>query len=132
MPPVLQQASGFRCHLPLIGVGELSPLVNVAPNLVDDRVGVVLLFGCGNSLWLLENQFGLFFAVAAPALLGLWNWCDERGTATRLNNFVRGLPVFVELPMPARVGVGRVKNRLLEKVTWHSARLLLVEARAVF
>jgi len=46
--PVREQARGFRCDLPLIGIGQRAPLVHVAANLVDEGVGVVLLRGGGD------------------------------------------------------------------------------------
>ena len=43
MPPVLQQAGGFRGHAPLVGVGEAAPGIDLPAYLVDDDRKVVLL-----------------------------------------------------------------------------------------
>jgi hypothetical protein len=46
MPPMLEQPGGFRGNLPLVGIGQLTPVFDVMPDLVDDRGGIVfLLFG---------------------------------------------------------------------------------------
>ena len=46
MPPMLEQPGGLGGYLPLIGVGQVAPVFDIAPDFVDDRGGVVfLLFG---------------------------------------------------------------------------------------
>lgn len=47
VPPVLQQPSSLWRHQPLIGVGQIAPGFDVAPNFIDDRGGVVLLIRRG-------------------------------------------------------------------------------------
>jgi hypothetical protein len=41
MPPVFQEPGRFGRYLPLIGVSQASPSVDVTANFVDDRCGIV-------------------------------------------------------------------------------------------
>ena len=45
MSPVLKQTCRFRGDLPLRGVRQATPCVNVTAHLIDDRRGVLLFFG---------------------------------------------------------------------------------------
>ena len=118
-PPVLEQAGGFGGDVPLVRIGQLPPLIYILADFVDDGVGVVLLLGGGNVLRLGEKNFGLFFGIGAAALLRLGDGGDEGRTAAGLGDVVGGLAVSVELPVAAGIGVGRVEDRLLEKVARH-------------
>ncbi len=55
MPPMLQQASGFRCDLPFIRIRPGPPAVNLLANRVDDRSRIVLLILRREPLALVED-----------------------------------------------------------------------------
>jgi hypothetical protein len=59
VPPVLEQAGGLRAELPLVGVWQVAPGVDVLADLVDDRGGVVRLFLCGEAAARVEQHFPL-------------------------------------------------------------------------
>ena len=48
MAPVLEQASGFRGHLPLVRVRNAAPPVDLLAQTVDDRHVLILLLLCGD------------------------------------------------------------------------------------
>lgn len=45
VPPVLQQACGFRCDTPVAGLRNSSPFVDFGTHAVDDGRVVLLIFG---------------------------------------------------------------------------------------
>ena len=47
MAPVLKEANGLWSHLPVIGIWQASPLVDVPPDLVDVGRCIVLLLIVG-------------------------------------------------------------------------------------
>src|ERR1035441_4439423 len=119
LAPVLEQAGGFGGDVPLVGIGQLPPLVHILADFINDGVGVVLLLGGGNVLRLGEKDFGLLFGVGAAALLWLGDGSDEGGAAAGLGDVVGGLAVGVELPVAAGIGVRGVEDGLLEELVGH-------------
>ena len=59
VPPVLEQAGGFRGDLPLARIGQGTPSVHVAAHLVDDGGGIVLLLLGREALALVEDHLVL-------------------------------------------------------------------------
>ena len=54
------------------------------------------------------------------ALFGLGDGRDEFSPATRIYDFLCGLPCFVQLPMLTGVVIGRVEDGFFEKEVAHS------------
>ena len=129
VPPVLEQPGGFRRHLPLVGIGQGPPRVHMSPDLVDDRGRVVLLLLGREALPFVEDK-----ALSAPQLLALLRLRDRRdelGTAPGVDDLLGGLAGLVQLPVPRRVLVGGVQDRLVEERIGHAAPYweLLASAR---
>ena len=100
MTPVLEETLGIGRDLPIVGVREAAPLVHVMAELVDDgRSRVVLLLLGREPLAFVENQFRLTRLFLALPRLG--NGRDELGLAPALDNPLRRLAVFIELPIPS-------------------------------
>ena len=112
MAPVLQQPRCFRCDLPLIGVRQISPGFDVAPDLIDDRGWIVFLLARRQAVGTAENEFLL--PLPLPTLPRLWNRRNEVGSTPRFHNFVGRLAVGIEFPMTSRKGVGRIQNWSLD------------------
>src|SRR4051794_2644414 len=107
MPPVLQQASRFRSHLPLARVWPSSPSVHMAPHFVDDRGRIVLLRLRREAFSLIEHEARL--ARGAFPLLRLGDGRDKLCTTAVLKNLLCRLTLVIELPMPVRAIVRRVQ-----------------------
>jgi hypothetical protein len=73
MPPMLEQPGGLGGYLPLIRVGQVAPVFNIAPDFVDDRGGVVFLLFGRESVPAIEHKAGL--VRVATAFL----WLRDRG-----------------------------------------------------
>ena len=56
MPPMLQQTSGFGCHLPVVGIRQAASLIDLLSNGVDNGRMVVLLCLCGQPLAFVEHD----------------------------------------------------------------------------
>jgi hypothetical protein len=54
VPPVLEKPGGFGRHAPVARIDDGTPLVLAAPQLIDDRRGVILLAGGGDTGALVE------------------------------------------------------------------------------
>src|ERR1035441_4105253 len=54
MPPMLEQARGFWCYLPVIRISQFPPLINLEAKLIDDGCRVVLLLVGGKPLALIK------------------------------------------------------------------------------
>ena len=78
----------------------------MAPDFVDDRSGIVLLFLGGQPFALVEHKPRLF-ARGFP-LLRLWDRRDEFGAASALDDLLCGLSSLIKLPVPRWVLVGRI------------------------
>src|SRR5262245_16083443 len=98
---MLEKASRFGGHLPLIGFGQIAPLINVLPDSVNDGVGIVLLLLSGNALVVLEGEDVLLGVGGLTALFRFGDRGYESRTAPGFGNFVRGLAVAVKLPVAA-------------------------------
>ena len=123
MPPVLQEPRRFRRDLPLIGIGQRPPRVDVAADFVDDRSRVVLLLLRRKPLAFVEHESRLR---GGFALLRLRDRRDEFGAAPALDDLLRRLPRLIELPMPPWALVGRVQNRMIKKRIGHVKKALAV------
>src|SRR3954471_17069269 len=107
MTPMLEQARRLRRDLPLVWVGQCTPRVDMASNLVDDRGDVVLLFGRGKTPALVENEPLLGCTLL---LLRLRDWGDELGAPAAFYDPLGWLACLVEFPMPDRVLVRRIQD----------------------
>ena len=56
MPPMLQQAGGFGCDVPVVGIRQAAPLVDLLPHGIDDCRMVVLLRPGGQPFAFVENN----------------------------------------------------------------------------
>ena len=115
VPPVLDEALSFRFDQPVVRTLQFSPLIDTAPEFVDDRSWIVLLRLSGKPLALVENNrllVGLCFDLSR-----LRNRGDEfRPAAVRRDPLGR-LTVTIEFPVGGRVRIGRVgENRPLEEL----------------
>ena len=117
VPPVLQQARGLGRDLPLAGIRQRAPVIDVAAHLVDDRRRVVLLFGRREALALVEDH--LLLGDCRLALLRLRDRRDELGPAPALDDLLRRLAVVIEFPVPLGILVGRVQDRVVEEGIGH-------------
>ena len=121
VPPVLEQAGGFGRDLPVVRVGQRPPLVHLLAHLVDDRSGVVLLLLRWRAPCPRRRRSAP--ACAAPLrFLRLGDRRDELGAAAGFDDLLGRLAVVVELPVPARVLVGRVEDRVVEEGIAHGCR----------
>jgi len=80
MAPVLKKADGFRRNMPVIGILQLTPLVYMKSQIIDDRSGIVLLFRGGEPLAFIEDNFTLLGCSLASSWL--WDWRDELDAAS--------------------------------------------------
>lgn len=117
VPPVLEQPSRLRGHMPLLGVRQRTPDVDALPQFVDDRRRVVLLLLGRKALALIEHNVALSWRLLP--LLRFRDRRDEFGTATPLADVPGGLTGRVEFPMSNGILVGRVEDRLLEEPIVH-------------
>ena len=115
--PMLEQPSGFRGDAPVVGIAQLSPLVDLTANLIHHRRYVVLLLLSGQPLALIDDEFLL--TPIRPSLPGLWNGRDELRTTPHLNDLLGRLALVIELPVPSRVLVRGVEYGLFEEAILH-------------
>ena len=69
VPPVLEQARGFRADLPLVGVRQGPPHIHVLTHFIDDGGRIVLLFLGGEAFPLVEDYLGLAAGPSASSAL---------------------------------------------------------------
>ncbi len=112
--PMFQEPSRFRRDEPLLRVTQVSPRLDVGPELVDDRGGVVLLLVRREVVAGVEGHRHLVRRFAT--LLGLRNRRDQLGPTPGLNEAVGRLPFSVKLPVPTRVAIRRIQDRPFEKL----------------
>ena len=120
VPPVLKEARRLGRDLPLTLIGQGAPLIYVPAQLVDDRSRVILLVLRGKPFSFVEDDFLLF--TRSFAFLGLGNGGDELGPAAIFDDFLSGLTLGVQLPMPQRKAIRRVEDRSFEKGVRHFPR----------
>ena len=113
-PPVLQQPSSLRRHLPPARVRDVAPPVHLSTNGVDEGRMLVPLSLGGKAPAFVEQDRGLLFRLS-PFLPGLWNGRDELGGPSTPDDLLGRLPVLVQLPMARRVLVRRVEHGLVEE-----------------
>src|SRR5688500_6549959 len=119
MAPVLQQARGFRRHLP--GARrKASPLRYMRANLINDGSDVILLFLIREALALVEHH--LLLGSLAFALLWLWNRRNELSAPALIDDLLGRLTILVELPMAIGELVRRVEDRLFEECVGHGSQ----------
>ena len=95
VPPVLEQPGRLWRHLPLAGVRQIAPAVNLLTNPVDDDRQVVLLAGVFElSRRLVEHQRGLLGGCFL-ALLRLRNRRDKLGCPAAFDDLLGRLPGLV-------------------------------------
>ena len=122
MPPMLEQAGGFRRDAPVVGVLDAAPLVHLLTNRVDHGRGFFVFLGLsGESGVIVEQQRGLYRLTFA--LLRLGNRGDELRSAAPLNDLLSRLTLRVKFPVLRRVTVGRVENRAFKKRLIHGRRV---------
>jgi len=117
MSPVLQQSGGFRGDVPLVGVGQCPPGINVLANLIDDGSQVVLLLLGGKLMPFIKHHFILLYSLGAFFWLG--DGGDKLGTPALIHNALGGLAVRVQLPMPLWIVVGGIENGVVEEGIGH-------------
>ena len=122
LPPMLQQAGRFGRDLPLIGMRQAAPLIDLLPHGVDHGCCMfILLCLRGQPFAFVEHE--LLLCVGAFALPGLGNRRDKLCAAAALDNLLGRLPLVIKLPVPRRVGIGRVQDRMVEKWIRHAQYL---------
>jgi hypothetical protein len=116
--PMLEQPCRLRRHLPLARIWQVAPVGDVLADFIDDRGRVVLLLGGRNILRTAQDH--LLLVLRQAALLRLRHRRDELGAAPALDDAVGRLVVRVQLPMPARAGIGRIQDRALVEGVAHA------------
>src|SRR5689334_12201775 len=96
--PMLEETLGVGRNFPIVGVGEAAPLVNIVAKLVDDGRSRVVLLLLGREPFAFVKNY-LLLLRRALAFSGLRNGCDELGAAATVDNPLRRLAVFIELPV---------------------------------
>ena len=119
MPPVLEEARRLRRHLPLVRIGQGTPRVHVAADLVDDRGRVVLLLLGRKPLAFVEYESLLCRGLA---LLRLRDRRDEFAPR-RVSMICWWAARLVELPMPRGYSYGELRIGLVEERIGHISEL---------
>ncbi len=114
---MLQQTRRFGRDLPIGGIRQTAPLVNVMSKLVDDRRGIVLLLFGRKPLAFVENH--LLLVSRAFSLSGFWNRRDELRAAAAFDDLLSRLPLAIKLPMARGVGIRGIEDGLLKKTVIH-------------
>ena len=114
--PMLEQAGGLRGNPPP-GARQPAPLVHAVAHALDHPHQLVLLTvlvrrGAG----IVQAQLGL----SRASLAGGGNRRDERHGAPAVDDPVGGLAALVQFPVPRRVLVRRIQDRLLKEPLRHS------------
>ena len=120
LPPMLQQTGSFGRDLPLMGMRQAAPLLDLLPHGIDHGRMVVLLGRRGQPLAFVEHE--LLLGVRPCTLPGLGNRRDKL-CAAAVDNLLCRLPLVIKLPVQCRVGIGRVQDRMVEKWIRHAQSL---------
>ena len=114
MPPVLEQARRLGRDLPVVRVRQRCATASTWL-----RTSLMIEVGsycCSAVESPLPSSKTIDVCVAeAAALLRLGDRRDELGAAAPLDDLLRRLALRVELPVPGRIRIGRVQDRLLER-----------------
>ena len=114
--PMMQQAGGLRRNPPP-GTGQPAPLVHAVTHALDHPHQLVLL------TVLVRRAAGIIhtqLALSRALLAGGGNRRDERYGTPTVDYMVGGLPVLVQFPVPRRVLVRRIQDRLFEERLRHA------------
>lgn len=115
MPPVLQQANGFRAYLPVCRICPFPPLIDMNTQFIDDRCRVILLgLRCE-----LMNGKEILLRAFSFTLTRLRNRGDESGGTTAFNDLFGWLPFIIKFPMSQWIFVRRVEDGLGKKSVFH-------------
>ena len=118
--PVDKQSGRFRRYAPVVGTGDVSPLVDVAPDLVHGGSNVVLLILGGQAQTLVNDKLLLSAPGSAP-LPGLGDWRYEFGPPPAVYDLVSRLPVLVQLPVLRGILVWRVDYGPVKEWIFHDS-----------
>lgn len=131
LAPVLEQARRFRRNKPIVGAGELPPLVDLPTKVVNDRGRVVKLLLGRKARTLIEDDRFLCFGTLSFLWFG--NGGNELSLAAILDDLLGRLPMRIQLPVAGRVLIGRVQDRMLKELVVHrlSAFLLICRFRDI-
>lgn len=118
LPPMLEQPGRFGRDLPLVWLGQASPLVDLLPKRINHDGRLFILLGRRREpLAFVEHE--LLLGGGPGALAGFRNGCDEGGAAAALEHLLGRLPLLIKLPVPHRAGIGRVQDRMVKKGIAH-------------
>ena len=110
---------GLRRDPPL-GARQPAPFADAVAHALDHPHQLILLsVFVGRPVSIIETQLGLLRSLLA----GGGDRGDERDAPAAVDDAVGGLAVLIELPVPRRVLVRRVQDRLFEKPLLHVCRL---------
>jgi hypothetical protein len=98
--------------MPIIGIWQRTPGVDMTAHFIDDRRGIVLLFLGREPLAFIENECILFGGLFP--FLRFWDRRDEIGAAQNFENSLRGLPVRIQLPVSRRTLIRRIQDRVVK------------------
>lgn len=116
MPPVLQQAGGFRSDVPLGWVGNLPLEFDQAAQTVDLVAVLVLLSGGGQAFAFVQRERLLLLLL----LFGLGDRTNKLRQSPGFDDFLGRLAGGIQLPMPRRPGIWGVENRRVEERIGHA------------
>ena len=116
VPPVVQQPGGLRGNPPL-GARQPAPIVHALAHALDQPHQLVLLAILVRlPPGIIDTQLRLLGALLASVR----DRGDERHRAPSIHDAVGGLPVLIQLPVPRRVLVRRIQDRLFEEPLHHA------------
>jgi hypothetical protein len=110
--PVLQEALRDGAHLPLRGIRQATPGVDLGAQLVDERGRIVFHRRGRQAVARIEGHRGL----RARRTLGPGHGRNEIGASATFEDAVGRPPLGVEFPMAIGTRVWRVENRVFEKM----------------
>ena len=114
MSPMLKQAGGFRRDMPVGWIWSFSPLVYLAADRIDIRSRVVLLLRSWRAPCLPPKPVPVVVYVSSASEIGVM----KAARAAAVDDLLRWLALVIKLPVLRRVLVGRVEDRLLEKIDY--------------
>src|SRR6185369_2944835 len=115
--PVRQEPRRLRSHRPIVRIRQRPPGIDSLAQGIDDRRRVVPLALHREPEDVGQHEFRLVDLL-------LFRLRDRRHILRRpppLDDLVRRLAALVELPVPGRVGVGRIEDGMVKKRRRHSA-----------
>ena len=119
VPPVVEQPRGLRRDPPL-GARQPAPCADAVAHALDHPHQLILLsVFVGGPVSIIKTQLDLPRALLA----GGGDRGDERDAPAAVDDAVGGLAALIELPVPRRVLVRRIQDRLFEKPLFHVCRL---------